>query len=157
MSTTEVAATGATRVARAATRTRRRGARKRMLVSFLIILGALGYMIYSAIASNSEYYLTVSEVQAMGAQIQQSQVKIGGDVVDGTITWERGSNTVRFTITDGKQTMRVSYTGVVPDSFQPGAQVILEGKVQGDGSFVATTMLAKCASKYEPQIPGATN
>ncbi len=60
-----------------------------------------------------------------------------------------------FTIADEKgKTMPVTYKGVVPDSFQPGAEVILEGKLREEGGFAATTMLAKCASKYEPQIPG---
>ncbi len=110
-------------------------------------------MIYSAIASNSEYYLTVSEAYA--ANVQDAQVKVGGQVVEGSIVWDRGSNSVSFSITDGQKTMPVTYKGVVPDSFQPGAEVIREGKLLQDGSFGATTLLAKCASKYEPQVPGA--
>ena len=131
--------------------------RMRFAVAGFILVAALGFMIYSAIASNSEYYLTVSEVQAMGEQAKQSQIKIGGKVVEGSVVWDRSTNGVSFNIIDEKnQTMPVSYRGVMPDSFQPGAEVILEGKVAGDGSFAATTLLAKCASKYEPALPGAS-
>ncbi len=156
MSTEELTATRPGRLNRTPARAKGRGKRKRFAVGGLILLAALGYLIYSAIASNSEYYLTVSEVQAMGARAQESQIKIGGKVVDGTINWSRGSNSVSFTITDGQKTMPVTYKGVVPDSFQPGADVILEGRLQQDGNFAATTLLAKCASKYEPQIPGGS-
>lgn len=155
MSTSGAATVESRRATPASVREKGRPKRKRFVVASLILLAALGYMIYSAVASNSEYYLTVSEVLALGPQAQQSQVKIGGKLEDGTIAWDRGSSTVRFTITDGQKTMHVTYKGVVPDSFQPGADVILDGKVQQDGTFAATTVLAKCASKYEPQIPGA--
>ncbi len=142
------------RDSRTALRPKGRKKRKRFLVAGLVLLTALGYLIYSAVASNSEYYLTVGEVYAMGAQARESQIKIGGRVVEGSIAWDRGSGSVRFTIGDERgHTMPVSYRGVVPDSFQPGAEVILEGKLGQDGGFVATALLAKCASKYEPQIP----
>ncbi|MHB1161542.1 MAG: cytochrome c maturation protein CcmE [Chloroflexota bacterium] len=153
MSTGGVAIAEPGRAPRATPGVRRRGKRKRFAIAGLILLAALGYMIYSAIASNSEYYLTVSEAYA--ASVQDTQVKVGGQVVEGSIAWDRGSNSVSFSITDGQKTMPVTYRGVVPDSFQPGAEVILEGKLQQDGSFGAATLLAKCASKYEPQIPGA--
>ncbi len=131
--------------------------RKRFIVAGLVMLAALGYLIYTAVASNSEYYLTMSEVYALSEQAQQNPIKIGGKVAEGSIAWDRGSNVVHFTISDEKgKTMPISYKGVVPDSFQPGADVILEGKLQQDGSFAATSLLAKCASKYEPEIPGAT-
>ncbi|MGE5619194.1 MAG: cytochrome c maturation protein CcmE [Sphingomonadaceae bacterium] len=142
-------------VRRAASDARRRGKRIRFAIAGLILVAALGYMIYSGIASNSEYYLTVSEVYTLGAQAQESQIKIGGTVVEGSVVWERATNAVSFDITDEKgKRLPVIYAGVVPDSFQPGAEVILEGKLQQDGRFAATTLLAKCASKYEPQIPG---
>lgn len=156
MSASGVAAAEPKQLARMRAPTRARKKRLRFAVTGLILVAALGYMIYSAVAANSEYYLTVSEVYAMGEQARQGQIKIGGTVVEGSIVWDRATNAVSFDIVDDKkQTMPVSYQGVVPDSFQPGAEVILEGKVTENGGFAATTLLAKCASKYEPEIPGA--
>lgn len=142
--------------ARLALRPRRqKKRRKRFIVCVLVMVVALGYMIYSAMANGSEYYLTVSEVYALGEQAQQSQIKIGGKVDAGSIVWDRAISGVNFNISDEKgKTMAIAYRGVVPDSFQPGAEVILEGRVMQDGSFAATTLLAKCASKYESQLPG---
>lgn len=156
MSNGGVAAVETGQSLRAARKPKPRGKQRRFLIALIIIVAALGFLIYSAMSSNSEYYLTVSEVQGLDLQARQSQVKLGGQVMDGTISWDRANNAVRFSVTDGENAMLVTYKGVVPDSFEPGADVILEGKVQQDGSFIATTMLAKCASKYEPQLPGAS-
>lgn len=120
----------------------------RFLAAGLVIFAAIGYMMYTAIQSGSEYYVTVSELKAMGEPALGQPIKIGGEVVEGSIEWNRGANTVAFSITDGKATIPASYTGVVPDTFQPGAEAILEGKLGADGRFQATSIMAKCASKY---------
>jgi cytochrome c-type biogenesis protein CcmE len=53
-----------------------------------------------------------------------------------------------FTIQDEKASIAVDYEGVVPDSFKPGGEIIVEGTYTGDGKFKATTIMPKCASKY---------
>ncbi|HEX9014567.1 MAG TPA: cytochrome c maturation protein CcmE [Chloroflexota bacterium] len=126
-------------------------AKARFLIAALIIVAAVGYMIYAAVQSGSEYYVTTTEVAAMGDKAVGQQMKLGGRVVDGSVTAARGSNTVSFSITDGAKELPVVYTGAIPDAFQPGADVIVEGKLGTDGSFQANTMLAKCASKYQPK------
>lgn len=123
----------------------------RFVIAGLVIFAAIGYMIYAAIQSGSEYFVTTTELKAMGDKAVGQQMKIGGQVVEGSVRWEKGSSSVEFQITDGTQTLPIRYAGVVPDAFQPGAGVILEGKLGADGSFQASTMLAKCASKYEPK------
>jgi cytochrome c-type biogenesis protein CcmE len=125
--------------------------RIKFLIASLVIVAAIGYMIYAAIESGSEYYATTSELAAMGDKAIGQQTKIGGEVVDGSVQWDRGANIVSFTLTDGTTILPVTYTGTVPDTFQPGNGVILEGKLGTDGGFQANTVLAKCASKYEPK------
>lgn len=128
--------------------------RLRFILAGVVMAAALAYMMYSAIGANSEYYLTVSEAYAMGEEVRDSQIKVGGTVVAGSIAWDRGSNAVSFDIVDeADASMPVTYRGIVPDAFQPAAEVIMEGKLLENGSFEATTLLAKCASKYEPEIP----
>lgn len=126
-------------------------ARARFVVAALVIVAAVGYMMYAAIQSESEYHTTTSEISAMGAEAIGQQMKIGGQVVEGSVQQERGSDTMSFVITDGAKELPVTFTGIIPDAFQPGAGVILEGKLTADGQFRADTMLAKCASKYEPK------
>ena len=58
-----------------------------------------------------------------------------------------------FDMTDGKQTYAVAYRGIAPDTFTDGVDVVVEGRMGADGTFQATTLLAKCASRYE-NAPG---
>jgi cytochrome c-type biogenesis protein CcmE len=156
MSASGYAVTEPRQTARPVARSRGKKKRLRFIIAGLIMVAALAYMIYSAVAANSEYYLTVSEAYAMGEEARASQIKVGGTVVAGSIVWDRGSNAVSFSIVDEvNASMPITYSGIVPDSFQPGAEVILGGMLLEDGSFAATTLLAKCASKYEPEISGA--
>jgi cytochrome c-type biogenesis protein CcmE len=52
-------------------------------------------------------------------------------------------------VTDGAQSYSVVYRGIAPDTFTDGVDVVVEGRVGQDGTFHATTLLAKCASRYE--------
>ena len=52
-------------------------------------------------------------------------------------------------MTDGAQTYNVVYRGIAPDTFTDGVDVVVEGRLGRDGTFRATTLLAKCASRYE--------
>ena len=90
----------------------------------------------------------------MGDKAVGQPVKMGGRVVDGSVQWDRPANRVAFSVTDGTQIIPVAYSGVVPDTFQEGVDIILEGKMGTDGTFTANSMLAKCASKYEPACEG---
>ncbi len=48
--------------------------------------------------------------------------------------------------------MNTSYKGFVPDTFKEGSDVVVTGSFDDKGSFVATEILAKCASKYEAKL-----
>lgn len=130
---------------------RRSRPKTRFLIAGLVIVAAIGYMIYAAIESGSEYYVTTTELAAMGGKAIGQEMKIGGQVLDGTVQQDHGANSVSFTLTDGTKNLPVTYTGTVPDTFQAGNGVILEGKLGTDGKFQANSMLTKCASKYEPK------
>jgi cytochrome c-type biogenesis protein CcmE len=77
------------------------------------------------------------------------RLRVGGDVRNGSI--QHYSGRVDFVLVEQGKTMPVSYVGTdpLPDTFKDGAQCLVEGKVQPDGRFVAETVQAKCASKYE--------
>ena len=77
------------------------------------------------------------------------RIRVGGDVKDGSI--QHYSGRIDFVLVEQGKTMPVSYVGTdpLPDTFKDGAQCLVEGKVQPDGRFVAETIQAKCASKYE--------
>jgi cytochrome c-type biogenesis protein CcmE len=72
-----------------------------------------------------------------------------------TIVRDDASSRISFVINDGKATLPVTYSGVVPDIFRAGIQVVVEGKYSGKGAFQATTLLAKCPSKFQSATPPA--
>jgi cytochrome c-type biogenesis protein CcmE len=76
-------------------------------------------------------------------------VKMGAKVVNGSIQRDVASQTIRFEATDGQVTYPVVYRGLAPDTFTDDVEVVVEGRLQPDGTFRATTLLAKCGSRYE--------
>lgn len=130
--------------------TRRR--RKRIPLSFFIagiaILGALIYLVYINTQTNALYYMTVPELKHCTTCATQS-VRVAGYVQDGTIIHNDRTQTVSFVIEDSKETLQVTYSGVLPDIFRAGIQVVVEGHYNGNGPFQAQTLLAKCPSKFQ--------
>ncbi len=132
--------------------------RKRVLIVGLIVAGAMGYLGYTAFMGAATYYLTVGELLAREATVSGEDVRVMGKVVDGTVEKTPETNTIVFTVADKDgASVPVAYSGVVPDAFKPGADVVMEGTLNGKGTFEATNLLVKCPSKYEAaasQAPG---
>lgn len=81
---------------------------------------------------------------------------IGAALVIGTAGYlaaseikDTGGRQVAFKMTDGAQTYNVGYRGITPDTFTDSVDVVVEGRLGRDNTFRATTLLAKCASRYE--------
>jgi cytochrome c-type biogenesis protein CcmE len=133
--------------------------RKRLPLSFVLagiaILGAVIYLVYANTQTNAAYYMTVSELKQCTTCSAQS-VRVAGVVQGGSIVRDDQKQTIRFTVVDGKQTMPVTYSGVVPDIFRPGIQVVVEGHYSNQGPFQAQTLLAKCPSKFQSATPATT-
>ena len=125
----------------------------------VIILGAVGFLAFSGIEEGKAYYQTISEVRTMGPRAQSVRLRVAGDVVPGSIIRREG--VVEFKIHQSEDVMPVRYVGKepLPDTLVDRAQAVVEGRCQSDGSFEATKVQAKCASKYEAQYrskPSAT-
>ncbi|TMF48967.1 MAG: cytochrome c maturation protein CcmE [Chloroflexi bacterium] len=111
-----------------------------------VVAACVGYLIYSASGGATEYYMTVSELQAHATA---GDVRVAG-VVQDDVRKSDGLH-VTFTEKDGTASMPVQYTGTLPDIFKPGITVVVEGKLGGDGVFHARTLLAKCPSRFSTQ------
>ncbi len=80
-----------------------------------------------------------------------TRIRLGGLVAEGSIKRGNGT-TVTFAVTDGKSSVPVTYTGILPDLFREGQGVVTEGAFpQAGGLFVADTVLAKHDEKYMPK------
>jgi cytochrome c-type biogenesis protein CcmE len=112
-----------------------------------VVAACVGYLIYTASGGSSEYYLTVSELRT---HAPAGDVRVAG-VVENDVQKSQGGLHVTFTEKDGTASMPVEYSGALPDIFKPGITVVAEGRLGGDGVFHATTLLAKCPSRFSTQ------
>jgi cytochrome c-type biogenesis protein CcmE len=132
----------------------RRRVRWSFVIAGLAVAGAILYLVIANTGATAEYYMTISELrscQTCRAQI----VRVLGTVQANSVVRQSGSQIIQFVIIDQKQTMPVTYTGVVPDIFGAGIQVVVEGRLGSNGVFQAQTLLAKCPSKFTPATPNA--
>jgi cytochrome c-type biogenesis protein CcmE len=121
----------------------------------VLIVLSLAYLVYGGIQQGATYWVTVGELRQR-AHALPSRVRLGGTVAVGTIRWDGSHRRLAFVITDGANSFPVRYSGVVPDIFAEGRQVVVEGTLARDGAFDATTLLAKCPTRYNPADPAAT-
>jgi cytochrome c-type biogenesis protein CcmE len=115
----------------------------------MVVASVVGYLIYTGIRDTMTYYLTVPEVLAGTIEAQGDTIRVGGSVFPDSVKWDPKDLKLHFKIGDAEANLDVDYTGVVPDSFKPGKEVVVEGQYSGDGKFIAKTIMPKCASKYE--------
>jgi cytochrome c-type biogenesis protein CcmE len=118
----------------------------------VVILGAVAYLIFANTQSNSAYDMTVSQLKQCSACAAQ-MVRVEGTVQRGSIQRNDATQRLSFVISDGSQSLPVVYTGVVPDIFNAGIQVVVEGRYQTQGAFQAQTLLTKCPSKFTAATP----
>ena len=126
--------------------------RTKFLIGAGLVLSAAGYLMVSSIKATGVYYFTPTELSAKLASdpsLRGVGLKLGARVVPGSIQRAAGGREYAFVVTDGAQTVPVIYRGSAPDTFTDGVDVVVEGRLGPDGTFHATTLLAKCASRYE--------
>lgn len=122
-----------------------------------LIVGSVGYLMASGIKQTGQYFLTPSELSrklASDPTFYDVGMKVGANVVPGSVTRDVAAQTIAFRITDGTATYPVIYHGLAPDTFSDSVEVVVEGRLQRDGVIHATDVLAKCGSRYE-SVPKA--
>jgi cytochrome c-type biogenesis protein CcmE len=128
------------------------GRRIKFIVIGLGIAATMAFMLVVATQKSDggfAYYVTVKEYTEKGQP--KGRFRVNGKVAPGTIQRLPGGRQVTFTITDkdGSGALPVDFAGIIPDTFVDDADVVVEGDRRPDGVFAATTLLAKCPSKYE--------
>jgi cytochrome c-type biogenesis protein CcmE len=121
----------------------------RFVIGVSAVLIALGYLAVTGFEDGKAYYTTASELKEMGPRAFGARLRVAGTVVNGSI--EREGFTTRFRIEQAGTVIPVVYTGrdPLPDTFNDGAQAVVDGVLDSSGLFEAKKIQAKCASKYE--------
>jgi len=117
-----------------------------LLAFGIVALGLAVGATLMALRENMVFFLSPTELSAK--QVEPTQrMRIGGLVQDGSVV-KNGSD-VRFVVTDGAQSINVTYRGILPDLFREGQGVVAEGTFQ-NGIFTAREVLAKHDENYMP-------
>lgn len=130
--------------------------KNRLILVLLIIVGVAGAVTLGlkALDKNLLYFFSPSQVKAGEAPINHS-FRLGGLVSTGSVVREKDGLTVHFDLTDGAETITVTYTGILPDLFREGQGIVATGKLDGTTKdnkpqFIAQEVLAKHDENYMP-------
>ena len=127
--------------------------RRLVLISAaLAVLGLALGLVLVALRDNIVFFYGPSELAQKAPRAGQ-RLRIGGLVRQGSLVHE-GARTVRFAVTDKKQEVVVTFTGLLPDLFREGQGVVAEGTLGHDKLFHADSILAKHDERYMPRDVG---
>jgi cytochrome c-type biogenesis protein CcmE len=121
----------------------------RVVISAAVVFSAMFLLFYLSVSSQSQYFKNVDEVTTSPAQWYGKPMQVHGFVVADSIS-HRGPLDIWFQVQSEGKTLGAFYDGIVPDTFQDGAEVVLRGQLQSDGFHVVKNgVMAKCPSKYD--------
>ncbi len=131
-------------------------AKMKFILGGVVIIAALAWLGFVGFQESKAYYITVDEFAAMKGDTGGKTFKLAGDVVAGSV--DRSKPQMEFVISSHDNQIKVRYIGssIVPDTFKDGSKALVEGKPAQDGTFQATHIEAKCASKYEAEYDKKT-
>jgi cytochrome c-type biogenesis protein CcmE len=121
-------------------------------VTVVVLTLAFSGLLWSTLRDGTEYYKHVDEVTGNPQAWYGKRLQLHGFVVEDSILRRPDSLDYKFEIVNNGAVVPARYTGVVPDTFKSGSEVVLKGRLGPDGFAVdANGVMAKCPSKYEPQ------
>jgi len=120
---------------------------------FLALCGGLAWLLLGTGGSDAfAYSKLVDEVVTDPQAFADRELRVEGDLREGSIRFREDPCEWRFVLTKGGEEMPVQFPQcVVPDTFRDGMgiSVVVQGRIQGDGTFIANQVVPRCPSKYE--------
>jgi cytochrome c-type biogenesis protein CcmE len=121
--------------------------KKKFVAGGLVILAALGYLVYAGVSQSVVYFVTPGELSA--APVAGKAYRLGGMVKPGTVKWDPRTLELAFTLSDGQASVPVRHKGTPPDLFAEGRGAVVEGTWTRDGYFKAGLIMAKHSEEYK--------
>ena len=150
----------------------------KFVIGGLLIVAAVVYLIVSSTQASAQYFLTIDEIVAQGADVYGQDLRVSGAVLGDSIQYDADTLTLEFTVAHvpgdnaeiesegglaevlhaavedpSRSRIQVIYVGPKPDLLQHEAQAIMTGQMGDDGIFYADELLLKCPTKYEEAVP----
>jgi len=126
------------------------GNRRRLAVAVVVVVGALGYLLYQGLGNATVYFKTADEAVAEKAQLGIRRFRIEGTVLPGSIRSD--GRAVAFKIGQNGVTVDVLHTGDQPQLFKESTPVVLEGRWDGT-HFASDRIMVKHSEDYKSQHP----
>ncbi len=126
--------------------------RKKRLLIILAILAGVGIALalaLSALQQNINLFYTPTQI-ANGEAPQDTRIRAGGLVEEGSVKRSGDSLQTDFVVTDGVKSVTIRYSGILPDLFREGQGIVAMGKLDADGLLIADEVLAKHDENYMP-------
>lgn len=134
---------------------RKRGRKLGLLAAVVIVLSGFGYLIKGGISSNLVFFLTPGELLAQGAEAVDEPVRLGGQVVPGSVSWNPQDIDLRFRLQDENgKSIEVHASKAPPQMFTEGIGVVVEGKLTAAGVFESHNLMVKHSNEYRPPAEG---
>jgi len=129
--------------------------RRLLLIAALLFAVLIAFFAAQNLANSAVYYLTPTEAKdkRIGPGVP---TRLGGLVLPGTLHYDPTSRTLVFAISDGTTNVAVVGNGAPPALLKEDAGAVVEGSFAEDGTFRATSVIAKHDEKYAPPAPGGT-
>ena len=126
---------------------------KIIIISAVFAL-AFSYFAFMALTSATMYYYTVSELQTLDPTSNQDVIRVSGKLVPSSYNREVTSTISEFTITDGTNLLKTQHDGILPDLFfNKHSEIILQGTLTKEKTFITNNVTVKCPSKYISENP----
>ena len=116
----------------------------------ILILSSLAlsvFLVLKSLEENVVFFKSPSDIQLL-EEVKNKRIRVGGMVKENSI--QVSSNQINFVITDFKNEINVSYSGLVPNLFSEGKGVVAEGYLKDKSFFEASKILAKHDENYMP-------
>ena len=132
-----------------------RGAALKIVLSVVVVTSAVAFLLTRSMKEGAEYYKHVDEVMAAPDAMRGKRLQVHGNVAAGSIEQAKGTLQYRFKIESRAPRppaiITAVYSGIVPDTFKVGAEVVAKGTLGPDNvlSVVPDGIMAKCPSKYD--------
>ena len=124
-----------------------------IVVASSLAVGLIAYML----GQNANYFFTPSQV-LQGEAPENTTIRAGGMVVEGSVERSPDSLDMSFLVTDGLANLKVSYSGILPDLFAEGEAAVATGQLDGNNILWASQVLAKHDENYTPpEVADAMN
>ena len=124
--------------------------RLNILIIFMLAIASTIFFVLKALEEKIVFFYSPTEILKKDVKLND-MIRVGGLVVDNSIVYDNDGLEVSFTITDKKNSLNISYKGILPDLFREGQGIVAEGNIDIEKNiFLAQKVLAKHDENYMP-------